>query len=100
MVYTDEHPAYQDIANHHAVRHSAEEFVDGEVHTNGIESPSAILKLGIVGTYHHVSNKHADRYAIEFAGRHYARPKDTIEQVIGMMNGMEGKRLRYQDLLV
>ena len=97
--YTDEHPAYQDIANHQVVRHSAKQFVNGEAHTNGIESHWAMLKRGIVGTYRHVSTKHADRYATEFAGRHNARPKDTIEQVIGMIKGMEGKRLRYQDLI-
>ena len=49
-VYTDEHPAYNDIPNHKAVRHSAKVFVDGEAHTNGIESHWAMLKRGIVGT--------------------------------------------------
>ena len=94
-VYTDEHPAYHDIANHEAVRHSARQFVDGDAHTNGIESHWAMLKRGIVGTYHHVSQKHAK----EFAGRHNARLKDTLEQVRGLIKGMEGRRLKYQDLI-
>ena len=97
-VYTDEHPAYHDIPNHQAVRHSAKEFVDGEAHTNGIESHWAMLKRGIMGTYHHVSVKHLDRYATEFEGRHNNRPADTIEQIRRHIKGMEGKRLRYRDL--
>ena len=98
-VYSDEHPAYNDIPNHQAVRHSAKVFVDGEAHTNGIESHWAMLKRGIVGTYHHVSTKHLDRYATEFAGRHNNRPSDTLEQIHILMKGMDGKRLRYQDLV-
>ena len=97
-VYTDEHPAYHDIPNHQAVRHSAKEFVDGEAHTNGIESHWAMLKRGIMGTYHHVSVKHLDRYATEFEGRHNNRPADTIEQIRRHIKGMEGKQLRYRDL--
>ena len=98
-VYTDEHPAYHDIANHEAVRHSAKQFVAGEAHTNGIESHWSMLKRGIVGTYHHVSQKHANRYATEFAGRHNSRPADTIDQIKRLIKGMDGKRLRYQDLI-
>ena len=98
-VYTDEHPAYQDIANHQAVRHSAKQFVNGQAHTNGIESHWAMLKRGIVGTYHHVSTKHANRYATEFAGRHNARPSDTIQQMNAMVVGMNGKQLKYKDLV-
>ena len=35
----------------------------------------------------------------EFAGCHNNRPADTGEQVRRMMRGMDGKRLRYQDLV-
>lgn len=51
-------------------------------------------KRGIVGTYYHISIKHLNRYAAEFNGR----PADTIDQIQGGIEGMEGKRLRYQDL--
>ena len=57
-----------------------------------------MLKRGIYGTYHHVSEKHTHRYAQEFAGRHNSRPNDTIDQVRQVIRGMDGKRLRYQDL--
>ena len=72
---------------------------EGEIHTQGIESLWAMLKRGIMGTYHHISEKHTDRYATEFEGRHNNRPLDTIDQVRGLMKGTEGKRLRYRDLV-
>ena len=98
MVFTDGAQAYEGMINHETVQHSLGEYVDGEVHTNGIESLWAMLKRGIYGTYHHVSEKHAGRYATEFAGRHNSRPNDTIDQVRQVIRGMDGKRLRYQDL--
>ena len=51
------------------------------------------------GIYHHVSVKHLGRYASEFSGRHNDRPMDTVEQMEGMVRGLEGKRLRYEDLI-
>ncbi len=35
----------------------------------------------------------------EFAGRHNDRPLDTVDQMAAMARGMQGKRLRYQDLI-
>ena len=71
----------------------------GQVHTNGMESHWTMLKRGISGTYHHVSPKHLDRYATEFEGRHNTRPLDTEDLIQGVIEGMDGKRLRYQDLI-
>ena len=99
MVFTDQHVSYKGLMNHVAVAHSHNVYVEGEVHTQGIESHWAMLKRGIVGTYHHISPKHTERYANEFAGRHNDRPADTIDQMGHMVKGMEGKRLRYEDLI-
>ena len=99
MLFTDSYSSYKGLMNHVAVRHSAGEYVAGEVHTNGIESHWAMLKRGIVGTYHHISPKHTQRYANEFAGRHNDRPADTLDQMGHMVKGMDGKRLRYEDLI-
>ena len=96
MVYTDEATAYRGLMNHVAVRHSAGEYVAGEVHTQGIESLWSMMKRGIVGTYHHISPKHTGRYAAEFSGRHNDRPLDTLEQMGQMADGAVGKRLQYQ----
>ena len=58
-----------------------------------------MMKRGINGTYHHISPKHTERYAVEFAGRHNNRPLDTIDQMAEMVRGVEGRRLRYVDLI-
>ena len=68
-------------------------------HTNGIESFWALMKRGYHGTYHHMSEKHMDRYVTEFAGRHNDRPMDTITQMELMVLGMGRKRLRYRELI-
>ena len=100
QVYTDESVSYVGIDRpHNAVRHSVGEYVREQVHTNGIESHWAMFKRGIIGTYHHISPKHLDRYAAEFEGRHNSRPANTIDQIRGVIAGMEGKRLRYEDLI-
>ena len=75
------------------------EYVNGQAHTNGIESFWAMLKRGYVGTYHRMSPKHLHRYVDEFAGRHNQRESDTIDQMVAMVQGMDGKRLRYKDLI-
>lgn len=98
-VITDEHAAYAGLPNHFTVNHGAGVYVDGLVHTNGIESHWATLKRGIVGTYHHLSVKHLHRYSDEFSSCHNDRPADTIEQIHSIMRGMEGKRLKYDDLI-
>ncbi len=71
----------------------------GQAHTNGIESFWAMLKRGYYGTYHRMSEKHLQRYVNEFAGRHNMRPLDTIDQMKAMARGMDGKKLRYRDLI-
>ena len=99
-VYTDEARAYDGLPRlRQAVKHSAGEYVDGQAHTNGIESFWAMLKRGYQGTYHKLSVKHLDRYVNEFAGRHNQRPMNTIDQMSAMVRGMDGKRLRYTDLI-
>ena len=75
------------------------EYVNGQAHTNGIESFWAMLKRGYYGTYHRMSPKHLHRYVMEFSGRHNIRTEDTIDQITDMVRGMDGKRLRYQDLI-
>jgi transposase-like protein len=47
---------------HETVNHGAEEYVRGGVHTNTVEGYFSILKRGIIGTYHHVSQQHLKRY--------------------------------------
>ncbi len=58
-----------------------------------------MLKRGYYGTYHRMSAKHLQRYVNEFSGRHNIRSLDTIDQMISVAKGMDGKRLRYNDLV-
>ena len=98
-LYTDESSAYDGLPNHETVKHSVGEYVNEQAHTNGMESFWALLKRGYYGTYHKMSDKHLTRYIGEFAGRHNARPVDTIEQMTIMERGMMGKRLTFQELV-
>ena len=73
--------------------------MDGQAHTNGIESFWALLKRGYHGTYHQVSAKHLQRYVDEFSGRHNVRNLDTLDQMTAVAKGLDGKRLKYRDLV-
>ena len=100
-VYTDDAAAYSGMRGfgHDTVNHSVSEYVRGQAHTNGIESFWSTLKRGYKGIYHKMSPKHLNRYVTEFAARHNDREFNTIDQMEEIMFGMEGKRLRYQDLI-
>ena len=99
-VYTDDARAYEGMKfDHGTVRHSLQEYVKGDVHTNGIESLWSLLKRAHKGTFHKMSPKHLDRYVQEFAGRHNIRNRDTIEQMKSVRNGMEHRRLTYKTLI-
>ena len=98
-VYTDEHGAYLGLPNHETVKHSVSEYVNGQAHTNGVESFWSMLKRGYHGTYHKMSPKHLQRYVNEFSGRHNIREADTVDQMKLVVRGMEGRRLRKVDLV-
>ena len=68
-------------------------------HTNGMESFWSMLKRAHTGTFHKLSPKHLDRYVTEFGGRQNVRENDTADQMDAMVEGMEGKRLRYRELI-
>lgn len=104
-LYTDQNPSYAHHVEYHMdvdhfpVNHSIGEYVNGMAHTNGIESFWAMLKRGYMGTYHRMSEKHLRRYVAEFEGRHNQREADTRSQMVSMSRGVDGKRLRYKDLV-
>ncbi|MCG2462565.1 IS1595 family transposase [Flavobacteriaceae bacterium F89] len=73
-IYSDEAPAYNQLKKtyrHDNVKHSLSIYVEGQgqVHTNTIESFWSILKRGLYGVYHQVSEKHVSRYLDEYANR-------------------------------
>jgi transposase-like protein len=82
------------------VNHSAGEYVRGDVHTNTIEGYFSILKRGIVGVYHHVSQQHLKRYLAEFDFRYNERMAlgvDDAARTTKALSGIVGKRLMYRD---
>lgn len=110
-LYTDEHASYQGLPpiglplgipayNHHAVNHSAKQFVDGMAHTNGIESVWALLKRGFYGTYHQFSRKHLQRYVDEFAYRlNDGNCKiKTMDRLDALLAKTIGVRITYREL--
>jgi transposase-like protein len=101
---TDAAPTYvpmgRDFAGHGAVNHSIEEYVRGSFwHTNTIETYFSILKRGIVGTFHHVSQQHLKRYLAEFDYRYNEREDldvNDAERMAKSISGIVGKRLTYR----
>lgn len=101
IVYTDEYRSYSTLHktfNHDFVRHSANEYVSGSVHTNNIENFWSHLKRGIYGIYHHVSDKHLGRYVNEFTFRYNNRDLSEGSKFdVALANGTT-KRLDYKTL--
>ena len=99
-VFTDDATAYKGMDREHAsVRHSVGEYVQGVIHTNGIESFWATLKRAHKGTFHKISPKHLQRYVSEFAGKHNIRDSGTLAQMRDTVAGLVGRNLLYRDLV-
>ena len=98
-VYTDDATAYEGLLNRESVKHSVGEYVRGQAHTNGIEGFWSMLKRAHMGTFHRMSPKHLQRYVDEFVSKQNIRGLDTETQMEFVAAGMNGKRLRYRDLI-
>lgn len=99
-VCTDEWYAYNELPNrykHITVNHGAKIYVDGIAHTNTIEGFWGILKRGIYGIYHSVSEKHLQAYVNEFAGRYNTRNSTNAERFDLILAKSEGN-LSYNKL--
>jgi transposase-like protein len=89
----------REYASHETVNHS-DEYVRGEVHTNTAENAFSILKRGIDGVYHHVSEAHLPRYLAEFDFRYNNRVGFGVsdsERTLRALKQVGGKRLRYSE---
>jgi transposase-like protein len=94
-----QYPAITGDYAHSTVNHSAKEYVRGIVHTNTVEGYFAILKRGIVGTFHHVSEQHLQRYCDEFDFRYNNRESLGVndeQRAVQVVKGLYGKRLTYR----
>ena len=100
---TDTHGGYHHIgktfARHEMVDHGRDEYVRGDDYSNSAESFFAILKRGVYGTFHHVSEAHLHRYLAEFDFRYSNRSALGIgdaERTANALRGIVGKRLTYR----
>jgi transposase-like protein/DNA-directed RNA polymerase subunit RPC12/RpoP len=99
-IMTDELPAYRkaakEFASHQAVNHSAGEYVRGLAHTQSVDGFFSLLKRGVVGTFHHISEQHLPLYLAEFDHRHNTRFLTDGERTVIGLQKANGKRLTYR----
>ncbi len=97
---TDGSSAYMKIGKryeHIVINHSAGQYTLNGFTTNGIENYWSILKRGIYGIYHQVSEGHLQRYCDEFAYRFNSRKipdNERFEIILGQLTG----ELTYKQL--
>lgn len=87
------------FARNATVNHSIGEYVRGDIHTNTIEGFFSIMKRGIHGVYHHVSQQHLKRYLAEYDYRYNERSAlgvNDAERMSKSIPGIVGKRLYYK----
>lgn len=97
---TDESWAYTKIGRkffggHDTVNHSRREYARGDVTTNTVEGFFSLLKRGLYGTFHSVSDRHLHRYVAEFEYRYNTRKMNDGERTTKAIQQAVGKRLLY-----
>lgn len=99
-LYTDTAGAYSGLTEfiHSTIDH-AEKYVDGRVHTNGLENFWSLFKRCINGTYVSVDAQHLERYADEQVFRFNERKRNDAGRFALAMPGIVGKRLMYKELI-
>lgn len=102
-VMTDDFRGYRKAAAgfkaHHSVNHSAGEYVRGDVFTNTVESSFSLLKRGVVGTFHSISEKHLPLYLAELDHRWNQRNVTDGQRTVEGLKKAEGNRLTYKPLI-
>jgi len=98
---TDQNKQYRKIGRefkggHQTVRHDLNQYAkpDGS-HINTAESSHSLIKRGVMGTFHHVSSKHLQRYLDEFDFRWDHRKASDVERTHKALAQTVGKRLMY-----
>jgi transposase-like protein len=98
---TDSSPIYHKIGkkyDHVVINHSLGEYKLNGFHTNGMENYWSVLKRGIYGIYHQVSQKHLQAYCDEFSFRFNSRKMKDAERFTASISKIEG-RLTYKTLI-
>ncbi len=106
QVYTDEAVGYDKVSYNfvHEVVNHMETYVNGQVHTNGIENFWSLLKRSLSGTYVAVEPFHLERYVDEQVFRYNHRkhedrtPMSDLERFEAALPQFVGKRITYSEL--
>jgi len=104
-VYSDDAVPYDGLKQkyiHEVVNH-AEEYVRGQVHTNGLENFWSLLKRNLKGTYVAVEPFHLERYVDEQVFRYNNRatkdnPLTDADRFLLALSQVSGKRLTFAEL--
>ena len=101
-LYTDDFNAYDQLPEGYTrefVNH-LESYVNGAVHTNGIENFWSLLKRTLKGTCVSVDPVHLIRYCDEQAFRYNNRKgMDDADRFVTVMRQIVGKRITYDELI-
>ena len=100
---TDEWGGYKGMGFEHAIINHAVEYVNGQIHTQGIENFWALLKRSLGGTYIAVEPFHLDSYVDEQAFRYNNRatkdnPLTDADRFALAVSQISGRRLTYAEL--
>lgn len=99
---TDEWHGYHGLKkdyNHKVVNHGKKQYViDGVIHTNTLEGFWSLLKRGIIGIYHQISEKHLERYCKEFDFRYNTRAMNEENRFDTLISKCKG-RMTYKELI-
>jgi transposase len=100
-VYTDEAAAYEGLPGHgylhHRVHHASKVYVIGDAHTNTIEGFWSLVKNGLRGVYHAVSDKYLQTYLDEFSFR-YNRRNDVRPMFLSFLAQVQKAPAESSDL--
>lgn len=100
-IHTDEWWGYNGLAHsfkHKFVKHNEGEYCKDGVHTNTLEGFWSLLKRGVVGIYHSMSNKHLQNYIDEFVFRYNSREYSDSFRFDSMLNNIN-THLTYKQLI-
>lgn len=100
-VYSDSLPSYEGLKDEyvHGVIDHSEKYVDGKIHTNGLENFWSLLKRAVKGTYVSVEPFHLFRYLDEQAFRFNEREGNDAMRFLRAARNIVGKRLTYESLI-
>jgi transposase-like protein len=97
VLYTDAWHSYKGLDEDfaHEVIDHAERYVDGRVHTNGIENFWSLVKRGLHGTYISVEPFHLFRYLDERVFTYNLRDHTDYGRFQAVLGAVSGRRLTY-----